>query len=107
VLAWEKGETFGNVDAYAKLALELDGENMSQNRRSFLRRAFAFTVVVVAAPTALVAPQTWRKVKDWHNDFLNAGRLNEAQAERFVQYLLDDTVLRATEEGFDADKGAK
>jgi hypothetical protein len=37
---------------------------------------------------ALVAPQVWEDVKKWRN-----GYLTEAQAERFIQLVLDESVF--------------
>lgn len=61
---------------------------MKTGRRSWMRRIAAAVVVAAASPAALVAPKTWERVKDWRN-----GYLTEKQAERFIQCVLDESVL--------------
>lgn len=58
-------------------------------RRSFIRRILAGAVVVAASPTALVAPKVWKRVKSWRD-----GYLTPEQAERFMQFVLDESIIR-------------
>lgn len=58
------------------------------NRRSFFKQTLAAVVVAVASPTALVAPHLWENIKDWRD-----GYLTEEQAKRFIETLLNESML--------------
>lgn len=57
-------------------------------RRGFLARIGAALVVAAASPTILVAPKQWKRVKAWYN-----GYLTPKQADRFIEMMLDQSVL--------------
>lgn len=57
------------------------------NRRGWLKRLGAAVVVAVASPVALVSPAAWEKVKR------ATGYLTPEQADRFIEIVLDQSVL--------------
>jgi len=62
---------------------------MKTGRRGWFARVGAMAVVALASPTAIVAPRTWKRVKAWGNN----GLLTPAQADRFMEIVLDRSYL--------------